>query len=178
LQDKWNLEKLKSFYGQNQLQTDVITPINKLLLEHIDDICLPNERIFEFGCNQGKNLKWLEERGFDKVYGIDINNIEHPKTSWGDENTLSTFENNCCDVAFTCSVLNHIPLDTVKEILYSLLRISHIVILGEIIHEMDSPRWFLHDYESMGFTLLGTALQRPNDKTYGLYTSKSDNYHA
>ncbi len=168
LQDKWDLEKLKAFYGQNQLQTDKISPINKLLLEHVEK--LKPKTIFEFGCNQGKNLKWLEEHGFDKVYGIDIANIYHPKTVWGDEKTLETFGSKSVELTFTCSVLNHIPFDTVKEIIIQLKRMSHHVILGEIMHELDNPRWFKHDYTSLGFDLIGTALQAPNDKIYGLYT--------
>jgi len=172
LEDKWDLHKLKAFYRTSQLQTDEITPINWILLNYIHS--LKPKSIFEFGCNQGKNLKWLEQRGYDKVYGIDIANIYHPKTVWGDEETLHSFTDNSVDIAFTCSVLNHLPLDTVKDIINNLKRMSKVVVLGEIIHEMDNPRWFLHDYESMGFKKVNEIMQRPNDKTYGLYTSKSD----
>ncbi len=172
MEDKWDLEKLKAFYGSNQLQTKVITPINNLLLQYIRTL-KPNT-VFEFGCNQGKNLHYLEQIGITHVYGIDINNLEHPKSTWGDESTLKTYDDNCCDVAFTCSVLNHLPLLVVDDILHELKRMANTVVLGEITHKMDNPRWFQHDYESMGFTKIGGCLQRPNDKTYGLYTSKGD----
>ena len=173
MEDKWKLDKLKAFYGQTQLQTDSITPINQILLEYIDS--LKPKTIFEFGCNQGKNLKWLEEHGYQDVYGIDIANISHPKTSVGDEVTLASLGNKSCELAFTCSVLNHIPLDTTKKIIDNLMRIAHTVILGEITHELDNPRWFKHNYEELGFTLIDVALQKPNDKIYGLYTSMKEN---
>lgn len=163
-----NLNQIKEFYRTHQLQNDKIMPINWIVLNYINS--LTPESIFEFGCNQGKNLYWLEERGYDKVYGIDIGNISHPKTDWGDEKTLATIPDKSFDISFTNSVLNHIPLEEVVKIIYHLKRISNVVVLGESMMDIDNERWFNHDYEFIGFKRIN-QIEYAEDRRYGLYTS-------
>jgi len=75
------------------------------------------ERIFEFGCNAGKNLIAIRER-LPEAYleGVDINQkaIEIARSFGlrafaGDQAILETYPDRCFDICFTVSVLDHLP---------------------------------------------------------------------
>ena len=98
-------------------------------------------KVLEFGCSWGGNLKYF----MDKIpslgaVGVDINRDclklakDYPnfKGVVGDEKMLEGFGENEFDLAFTVSVLDHIPFDyTVEAAIGQLLRISRYVILLE-----------------------------------------------
>jgi len=86
-------------------------------------------KILEFGCNYGVNLKNFLDKNVAEVVGIDLNNVVkglennyiNYKGIVGDELYLKNFNNGYFDVAFTCSVLDHFPdekkvISTIKEL--------------------------------------------------------------
>jgi SAM-dependent methyltransferase len=91
--------------------------------------------VFEFGCNAGKNLTEICERNQTvHASGIDINKsaISYGREAGlnlavGDESCLDIFPDNCFDVTFTVSVIDHIPYPA--PILTNLLRISRKAVL-------------------------------------------------
>jgi hypothetical protein len=101
----------------------------------------PCNRVLEFGCNWGGNLKYFMDRIPDlETVGIDINPVvldlekKYPnyKGIVGDEKSLKQFKEKEFDLAFTVSVLDHIPDDSVvEEIIKDLVRISRHVLLLE-----------------------------------------------
>lgn len=94
------------------------------------------ESVFEFGCNVGKNLRAIEN--VDKnlfVSGIDINKkaVEYGRRennlriALGDQHVMDVFPDECFDVSFTVSVIDHLatPIPALK----SLCRISSKAVL-------------------------------------------------
>lgn len=148
-----NFEQLKSFYKTHQLQNENIGPINDSVVSYINS--LHPDGVFEFGCNNGKNLRLLESLDDSVgVWGIDINKdtLKHPNTCFGDEETLKDMEGGLYDLVFTCSVLNHIPHGDVEGVISNLCRIARKhVIIAECVEIKNHPRWFSHDYELYGF---------------------------
>jgi SAM-dependent methyltransferase len=75
------------------------------------------QRVFEFGCNAGKNLRAIKTTAPDvEVYGIDINQsaVAYARSTGlacglGDESTLRAMPAGTFDVVFTVSVLDHLP---------------------------------------------------------------------
>lgn len=95
-------------------------------------------KVFEFGCNSGKNLLEIKRMGDSKVecFGVDINkeSINNAKqrglnAAVASEEMLSVFPSNTFDVAFTVSALDHLP-DPVNALI-ELERISKALILLE-----------------------------------------------
>ncbi len=151
MMEKLNLNELKEFYKTTQLQDDTIYVINGYVLNLILD--LKPTSVFEFGCNQGKNLAYLENGGIEDVSGIDLAWIKHPRTCIGDEESLNKIASNSFDIMFTNSVLGHIPPEDVLNIIGNLKRIAKKhVILGEIGDDIDNDRWFYHDFDKYGFS--------------------------
>lgn len=97
--------------------------------------------VLEFGCNWGGNLfHFLERQPSLRVVGIDVNaNVlkaaeQTPQfcAIVGDESTLTSFHDGSFDLAFTISVLDHLPSDTdVEETIQHLVRIAQTVVLVE-----------------------------------------------
>lgn len=101
-----------------------------------EKVChLTPNRVFEFGCNAGKNLAAiLQVNDTIRCFGIDINEnaIAHGMSNnlsvaLADENILKFFPNDSFDVSFTVSVLDHLPEPTVT--LAELIRISQKAVL-------------------------------------------------
>ena len=81
-------------------------------------ISISPKKVFEFGCNSGKNLLEIRRISSNKVecYGVDINanSIKEAQkaglnAALGSEEMLTIFPDNTFDVAFTVSVLDHLP---------------------------------------------------------------------
>jgi SAM-dependent methyltransferase len=132
-------------------------------------------RVLEFGANTGGNLTYFLDRhpGVEAV-GIDINPIvKQPESSHatyrgivGDESTLAAWAPDSVDLAFTISVLDHVPAPAVAErILNALVTIAPKVVLiepaipgvhgdvsgrtrGEIARDLPAPhkRFAAHSY--------------------------------
>ncbi len=102
----WAQRKLMAFYQQDQPWTPALV-----------DAILEREprRVLEFGCNVGRNLRAIRDRapGVELV-GIDVNAeaVAWGRRKWrldlrhGDERRI---EPDAYDLAFTVSVLDHIP---------------------------------------------------------------------
>ncbi len=101
----------------------------------------PLHRVLEFGCGGGGNLKYFMDKipGLN-TWGIDVNSRvnelreQYPNFTGivGDEKSLALFDRNEFDVAFTISVLDHIPSDfLVKQAITDLTRVARFVILLE-----------------------------------------------
>ncbi|TAN44591.1 MAG: class I SAM-dependent methyltransferase [Rhodospirillales bacterium] len=99
-------------------------------------------RILEFGCNWGGNLGFfLEKLNQATCLGIDINPVAHELEAvfpsryegrTGDENALTSLQDRSFDLAFTSSVLDHIPSrPVVVDVIKHLTRISSVVFLLE-----------------------------------------------
>lgn len=94
-------------------------------------------RVFEFGCNVGRHLRAMREAIPEvQVAGMDIHlpavhvaRSEGLPVLLGDELSLSLFEESAFDVAYTVSVLDHLP--SPAQALYELDRIAEVVIFAE-----------------------------------------------
>lgn len=139
----------KAFY-RNYLADNALGDINIKLIDLIN-AQKPNS-VFEYGCGTGKNLKLLDPI---VTCGLDVSpqNIiaGHYKNGrnfliLGDEYHLGHLAN--FDVAFTCSVLDHIK--DIDEIIEQLKRIAPIVFLAET-NSISGDYYFPHNYEKYGF---------------------------
>lgn len=98
-------------------------------------------RILEFGANTGGNLTYVLSRHPDvEAVGIDINPIVKEAEGTfpnyrgivGDENALDALATDSFDLAFTISVLDHIPAPSVAEhVLKRLIELAPRVVLLE-----------------------------------------------
>lgn len=112
--------------------------------------------MFEFGCGDGKHLRWLRSNGIE-TFGLDISivNVFRAQAqdhgyALGDERYLKFLGNFDC--VLTVSVLDHIEL--IDEIIVQFKRIAKKVIY--LLETCDTPAdfYYPHDYESYGFTKL------------------------
>jgi len=104
--DYWAERKLMRYYMEDQPYTAGIV---SAVLDSSPS------RVLELGCNVGRNLRAIRDRAPDvELVGIDINAkaIDWGRRTWGldlrvgDERSL---EPDSADVAFTVSVIDHIP---------------------------------------------------------------------
>lgn len=139
----------KAFY-RNYLADNSLGDIN-FKLEELIKATNPNS-VFEFGCGTGKNLRSLDPI---VTCGMDVSPqnviVSHYRNMrsfviLGDEYNLGHLAN--FDVAFTCSVLDHI--EDVDRIITELKRMAPIVFLAET-NDQVAEHYFAHDYESQGF---------------------------
>jgi SAM-dependent methyltransferase len=98
-------------------------------------VALQPTDVLEFGCNVGRHLEQLARRGIGAT-GIDINldavyvaRAKGLDVLLGDERTLSLFDPESFDVAYTVSVIDHIPEP--QTALDELDRIARTLVLVE-----------------------------------------------
>ena len=99
--------------------------------------------VLEFGANAGRNLDLIRQRHADCLYrGVDVNplNVERGKTRFGldlitaDEAWLPAQPDDSVEVAFTVSVIDHMPYP--EDVLRHLLRVSsQYLVLFELAHD-------------------------------------------
>ena len=148
------MQTVKKFYRVTSLQDHWVRPLN---IRARDECMKYNpDSVFEFGCNNGKNLKLMDTRTF----GIDINEeslVEANEmgicATFGDEHTIQRMESNSFDVVLTCSVLNHIQ--EIDEIVIELKRIARKAVISIECNHENTWRWFPHDYQKLGYTKTG-----------------------
>ena len=93
--------------------------------------------VLEFGCAAGRNLHAIRDRLPDaRLVGLDINptSVAHGVKHWGLDLRLApldTLDDDEFDLAFTVSVLDHIPPDDVESYLDQLCRVSRRLLLVE-----------------------------------------------
>lgn len=121
----------------------------EIIFNSINEDYVPRlNKILEFGCSRGGNLKYFMDKlpGIQTI-GIDINEAVmelqslYPKYTGivGDEGYLETIPDKGFDLAFTVSVLDHIPSKTVVEkVIFNLLRIArHVMLLEPFVEGLD-----------------------------------------
>lgn len=165
----------KKFY-RNYVADNVINPINETLLEYISK--LEPKSVIEFGSGQSKHLSVLQKNGIS-CFGLDISfqNLIHAHVkgncdnlALGDEAWLSHLRG--FDVAFTCSVLDHIP--DIKSVVFNLKRCASHVICMET-HEIPGEYYYEHNYAEYGFVDTGIkAIASGNKCEYTLWHWKAD----
>ena len=104
------------------------TKLNKEFLDKFNK----NVRILEVGCNVGTQLKMLQKRGFEKLYGIELNNhaVELSKKLTKNINIIRgsgfdlPFKDNFFDLIFTSGVLIHINPKDIDKIMKEIYRCS------------------------------------------------------
>lgn len=145
----------KQIYGMSD------SPIRTKLCDYIIENFSDCKSFFEFGCSAGYNLQRIKQKLPDAKYeGIDLNidaiiwgqRLGH-NINIGDEDTLKTILDDEFDIAFTSSVMNHIPKTHFPGIMKQLKRIAgkHIICMeGNVSKE---PDYFIHDWPRWGFEL-------------------------
>jgi len=130
-QDFWSTTDFqRKEYNQNELPFYTRSLLR--VIEH-----LQVKRVFEFGCNSGRNLDLIRRRidRIEDASGCDINSesIEFGRDKFGlditvaDESIFDSMEENSVDLLFTVSVLDHIP--DVKKAMKGILRVTETYIL-------------------------------------------------
>ena len=146
----------KQFY-QNYIADNNLSELSYELYRLITE--LKPGHIFEYGCGTGKNLKAFHLQGI-VTCGLDISPMNIIKANTrndlpfviiGNESNLGHLAN--FDVAFTCSVLDHIK--DIDQIIEDLKRMAKTVFLAETnSYDFEEKYYFKHDYESYGFEKL------------------------
>lgn len=165
---KWNLQQLKEFYkNASYAFTSYDDPMRDYLTRRISRYGMKS--VFEFGCGMGKNLVVLKGKMPKLItYGMDLNaeavDYGHRKFGLdlhqGDESNLMKMPSDAFDMCMTCSVLNHLPYDTMQIIAENLKRIciKYVLILEN--NDGENERWFTHDYKSLGFRWMDCMINR------------------
>lgn len=175
------LSEIKSYYKDFVISPEFFK-MHYMVTDYI--IALKPKSIFEFGCAWGKNFTLLRKyipnlqcTGFDlseksvkmaKEFGYDV--------TVADETHLKNIHRASFDVAFTSSVLNHLPPETAKQIVKELKRIAPIVVACECVDKSEF-RWYKHPYEEWGFTDTGKRAWSPIIKAqYRLYVMRQKHF--
>lgn len=126
--------------------------------------------VFEFGCGVGKNLNLLGQMSqySTTVEGIDISPeaVKIARESFlnvnlGTEEQLKEVKNH--DVAFTCSVLDHIR--DIDSVIIELKRIASKAVILLETNDVPAKFYYPHDYEGYGF--IKTGYEYKSDKASG-----------
>jgi hypothetical protein len=147
---KSDMNDPKAFY-RTYLADDTVGELNRKLVYAIMEEAPTS--VFEFGCGTSKNLKLLPSNvvtcGMDvSPANIICSHYRNDRTFAiiGDEYHLAHLHN--FDVAFTCSVLDHIEL--IGKIVAKLKSIAPVVILAET-NDVVGKFYYPHNYEEFGF---------------------------
>jgi len=154
-----NLQHPKEFYT-NYIADSNFDEIDEILIAEI----LKHEpkSVYEFGCGSGKNLAAIKQKIECETWGQDISLLNCINTKLkgidcvivGDERhmPLRTF-----DVAFTCSVLDHIAPTEIEQVIGNLIECADkAVLLFEARTDEPETFYWNHDYEKYGFKKIAT----------------------
>lgn len=125
----WRDRRILSFYKQDQ-------PYRSAIAEKV--VAEKPGRVLEFGSNVGRNLMAI--RALDRsirLHGVDVNPqvVRYGRERWrldlhvGDEAWLASQAHDAFDVAFTVSVIDHIP--DPDPVMAELCRVAPTVLLCE-----------------------------------------------
>jgi len=171
------LSEIKSYY-KNFIVAPDFFKLHYMVTDYV--IALKPDRVFEFGCAWGKNFALLRKHipsvqcsGYDiseksvrmaKEFGYDV--------LQADETDLKNIQRASFNVAFTSSVLNHLPPATAEQITTELKRIAPIVVACECVDKSEW-HWYKHPYEKWGFADTGQKAWSPMIKAdYRLFVWK------
>jgi SAM-dependent methyltransferase len=153
----------KAFY-YNYLADDKLGGLNHKLIELIN--AEAPVHVFEFGCGTGKNLRALN----CVTCGMDISPANIMAAHYGNRLPFLILGNEYhlghlgrFDVAFTCSVLDHI--EDIDRIIKELKRIGKTIFLAET-NTVPAPFYYPHDYESYGFQKIPDFTWTGDDGAY------------
>ena len=139
---------------------------SRYLIDILSKRSKPESGILEIGCNVGRNLHFLQDAGFTKLTGIELNAsaVEMLKTSYPDlaakatiinrpiEEVIHDFKDRQFDLVFTMAVLEHIHFDS-EWIFAEITRITHTLVTIEDEYEISwrhFPRKYKQIFESLG----------------------------
>jgi SAM-dependent methyltransferase len=166
-----NLTHPKQFY-KNYIADFNFDAIDEKLIAEI--LQYNPESVFEFGCGSGKNLAEIKTKITCETWGQDISLLNCINTKMkgidcviiGDERhmPLQTF-----DVCFTCSVLDHIHPDQIKQVIHNLISCAKkAVVIFEPRVNNEKEFYWNHDYESFGFVKKDTLISNGDGYDYEL----------
>ena len=92
-----------------------------------------NQKILEFGCSTGMNLRFLKKEGYNYLSGIDISNKsiiiakqnEH-KILYNTQDLFLTNLNKKYDIIFVRAVFQHIEVEKLRIVLLKLIKALNI----------------------------------------------------
>lgn len=150
-----------------------------LLFQDILPYLDPEDSLLEIGCNCGRSLNYLNRKGFNKLYGIEIGQeaINLMKNIFPDTYRTSSLQvGNAPEIlkqheaqkykmVFCHSVLVNIPT-TFNYVFKEMARVSnkYIVTLENEASWTAYPRDFKKLFEDNGFIQIGYKYFTPNDK--------------
>jgi len=168
-QEYWNNPKDKP----NKPETYIKPELNKrshFLFKLIKGRVHRKNSILEVGCNAGRNLNYLNEKGYLNLNGIEINAqavelmrkvypklYEKAKISISSlEGSLPFLKDNSFNVVVSMAVFMHLPYES-NFIFKNIARITKDIIITiederpEILGNRHFPRNYLNIFGSMGF---------------------------
>lgn len=160
-------ERLREFYRGKMVAHDSVWPMHLALYKAI--LAYRPLSVFEFGAGTGKNLKHL--RGADSdliVRGVDLNAAAIAKSEGLVKMGTEDDEWGDADVAFTCSVLDHIPEP--EAAITRLQRTAPVVLIAEAIRAPTGHfEWYVHPYGKWGFERVDGVAYERSGVTYAIW---------
>ena len=156
---------------------------SRLLVRSVSACVPPSSKIFELGCNVGRNLAFLHRAGYCRLHGLEVNehaidlfhthfpNAAAVSTVYrgAAEDLISGLPDRAFDLSFTMAVLEHIHSEN-EWIFEHLARITKTWLLTIEDEVTWSWRHFPRDYRAI-FEALGfyeTNQVRLNHRKHGL----------
>jgi SAM-dependent methyltransferase len=134
------------------------------LLKRLGSFLRREYRILEVGCNSGRNLDFLQERGYQNVYGIEVSpgavavlgrefpwlKAEGRITTGAAEHVLPGMSDGSFDVVLTMACLMHVHPDSIQEVCRQIGRVAgRLVVIAEPFEVSGSWRSFSRDYDGL-----------------------------
>lgn len=160
---------------QGNWPEDFIAPVGRseILADHIDDVSR-DARILEIGCNVGRNLAHLTDRGWSGLEGVEISphairllretypQLENATIHEGAAEDVLPMLDGPYDLVFTMATLKMIHPDGIDDVCDQIVRLTGDVLLIELLAAIDSSRHYPYDlaglFEDRGMRLV--SLQR------------------
>ncbi|WP_188205526.1 class I SAM-dependent methyltransferase [Alkalibacillus aidingensis] len=135
---------------------------SEFLYNYIQKYVDQNARLLEPGCNIGRNLNFLFERGYQKVAGIEINEeaVQLLNKHFPDlgreadiyegtiEEVITNFKDDHFDLTFSMAVLEHIHPDS-DWVFKEISRVTHSYLIIIEDETWDSSRHFPRNYQEI-----------------------------
>lgn len=146
-----------------------------ILFRYIKKYCKKEDKILEIGCNVGRNLNYLYNRGYKNLTGIEINSdalilmdeayplMLNNITIYNNaiEDIINIFDENHFDVIYTMAVLEHICVesDWIFEKMANITKKYLILYEDEFNTSLRHfPRDYRYEFMPFGFKELESGL--------------------
>jgi len=187
IQSYWQSPDDKGNMACSYLDQKDIIKRSEFLFKHIKDIAKEDNTILEIGCNAGRNLNYLYNKGFRNLSAIEISEKAinlmkkvFPKMYYNSsikvdniEESIVNIENNKFDLIFIMAVLMHIPYQSnfiFKEIVRSCNK--YLV----IIEEEDCPKCWSHNPREYKKIFEGLGMKQIKEEKVPTSITGSGNY--